>query len=108
MSCFYLFFLFISVLYVYLHLFYEFQTLKLEKFWKKTILDFKIRINLENSNNSFWKTKSGPGVKVEKNRARKESHRAEKVKLGYVLGVALKTLINCSKTPQTSENISTD
>jgi len=66
MSCFYLFYLFISVLYVYLHLFYEFQSLKLKKLWKKTILDFKVRINLENSNNSFRKTKSEPGVKVEK------------------------------------------
>jgi len=64
MSCFYLF---ISVLYVYLHLFYEFQSLKLKKLWKKNIPKFKIRINLENINNSFRKTNFGPGLKVEKN-----------------------------------------
>jgi len=36
--------------------------------------DFKIRTNLKNINNSFRKTKSGAGVKVEKNRAREERY----------------------------------
>jgi len=43
--------------------------------------DFKIRTNMENINNSFQKTKSGPGVKVEKNRVREERHEVGKVKL---------------------------
>jgi len=81
-SCFYLFvFFFLSVIYVYLHLFYEFQSLKLKKFWKKTIPDFKIRTNLENINNEFRKTNSRPGVKMEENKAREETHRVGKVKL---------------------------
>jgi len=82
MSCFYLF---ISVLYVYLHLFYEFQSLKLKKLLTKNISKFKIRINLENINNSFRKTNSERGVKVEKNRAREEIHRVGKVNLYYIL-----------------------
>jgi len=43
--------------------------------------DFKIRTNLENSNNAFPKTKSGPGVKLKKKRTREERHRVGKVKL---------------------------
>jgi len=78
MSCFYLF---VFLFQFYLHLTYESQSLKLKKFWKKVILDFEIQINLENSNNSIRKTKSGSGVILEKNRACEERHRVEKVKL---------------------------
>jgi len=42
------------------------------------IPDFEIRINLENSNNSIWKMKSGSGIILEKNRAREERHRVGK------------------------------
>jgi len=53
----------------------------MKKFWKKAIPDFEIRINLVNYNNSIRKTKSRPGVILEKKRARKESHRVGKVTL---------------------------
>jgi len=44
--------------------------------------DFKIRTNLKNLNNSFQKTKSGLGVKVEKkSKAREERYKVGKVKL---------------------------
>ena len=84
MSCFYLC-LFIFVLYVYLHLVYESQSLKLKKFWKKAIPDLEIWINLENSNNSIRKTKSESGVILEKNRACKERHKVGKIKLIFYL-----------------------
>jgi len=48
--------------------------------------DFNIRINQENINNAFRKTKSRPWVKVEKNRVHEERHRVRKVKL-YILWV---------------------
>jgi len=57
----------------------------LKKFWKKVIPDFEIRINLKNYNNSIWKTKSGSGVILKKNRAREEKYRVEKVKLFGIL-----------------------
>jgi len=53
----------------------------MKKFWKKAILDFKIRINLTNYNNSIRKTKSEPGVILKKNKARDESRRVGKVTL---------------------------
>jgi len=38
----------------------------MKKFWKMIVPDFKIRTNLENLKNWFRKTKSGPGVRMEK------------------------------------------
>jgi len=38
----------------------------MKKFWKKVIPDFKFWIHLVNYNNSIRKTKSGPGVILEK------------------------------------------
>jgi len=54
----------------------------MKKFWKMIVSDFKIRTNLENLNNLFRKTKSGPRVKMEKkNMTHKERHMVEKIKL---------------------------
>jgi len=54
----------------------------MKKFWKMIIPDFKFRTNVENLYNSFRKTKSRPGVKMEeKNRPREERHKVGKVKL---------------------------
>ena len=38
-----------------------------------TVSDFKIRTNLENQNNSFRKTKSGPGVEMERKKGAREN-----------------------------------
>jgi len=54
----------------------------MKKFWKKVILDFEIRINLVNYNNSFRKKyKIRTRGNFEKNRVREESHGVEKVTL---------------------------
>jgi len=65
MSCFYLFvFLFLFYMF-FLHLFTN-LSLKMKKFWKNVTSDFKIRIHLVYYNNSIRKTKSEPGVILEK------------------------------------------
>jgi hypothetical protein len=69
----------------------------MKKFWKMVFPDFKIRTNLKNIDNAFRKTKSGPEVKVEKNRARKERHRVGKVKL-LLLSLTLKAPCFCNLT----------
>jgi len=48
------------------HLPYRKYQVSFVAMWKKTISEYKIWINHENINNSFRKTNSGPGVKVEK------------------------------------------
>jgi len=67
--------------------------IKMKKFWKMIVPDFNIRINQENINNAFRKTKSRPWVKVEKNRVHEERHRVRKVKL-YILWVTWWPLIS--------------
>jgi len=80
---FFSFCLFISVLYFYLQLFYEFESLQRNNSEKKSIPDFKIRKYPKILTIKFGNNNPDKGIFERKKKCPREFHRVEKVTLIY-------------------------